>query len=75
MEIEELQEEIEILKKRINNLERKENIRKAHSYFKMIIKIIIIALIVFGIWYGYNYVVNEIPNIVDDKIKSIIPTF
>ena len=72
-DIEDLKEEIDILKKRISVLEGKENRRKAYSYFKIIIKIILILLIIFGIWKGYNYIVNEIPNMINDSIKNLNP--
>ena len=70
-ELDSLKEEIEILTKRVNILEKKENIRKAHTYFKIIIKILLICLIVFGIWKSYDYVVNGIPDLIEDKVKSI----
>ena len=72
-DIEELEEEIKLLKKRISILEGKENRRKAFGYFKIIIKIIIIGLITYGLWQGYNYVVNEIPKLIENKVSDINP--
>ncbi len=70
-EIERLEEEILVLQKRISVLEGKENRRKAFGYIKLIGKIISICLIVFGIWKGYDYVVNGIPQLIEDKISNI----
>ena len=72
-EIEDLQEEIELLKKRISVLEASENRRKALTYTKMIAKIISVCLIVAGLWIGYNYVVKEIPNLVKNQVKELNP--
>ncbi len=71
--IDDLYEEIKLLKKRINILEGKENRRKALSYMKMIIKIISFCLLLFGIWKGYDYVVNEIPNLIKNEINELNP--
>ncbi len=72
-EVEKLKSEIELLKKRINSLEGRENRRRAFKYFKMIIKICLIGLILFGIWRGYDYMVNGIPNIIEEKISDLNP--
>ena len=72
-DIEKLEEEITILKKRISVLERKENNRKALSYIKIIIKVILIVAFLFGIWRGYEYLVHEIPNMMEEKIKDLNP--
>jgi len=72
-DIEKLEEEIIILKKRISVLERKENNRKALSYIKIIIKVILIVAFLFGIWRGYEYLVHEIPNMMEEKIKDLNP--
>ena len=69
----ELQNEIEALNKRISILEKHENKRKAFSYLKLIIKILLIGAIIFGIWRGYEYVVHEIPNMMEEKIKDLNP--
>ena len=70
-EILELKEEIKVLEKRIDALERSNNNRKAAIYFKAIVKVCLLLLVVFGIWRGYEYVKNEIPNLIDDKVKEI----
>ena len=68
----ELQEEIDILKKRIASLEAKDNRRRAGNYVKILVKGLLIVGILFGIWYGYNYVVHEIPNIIEQTVKEKI---
>ncbi len=72
-EIEELKEEIEVLNKRIGILERKENNRRALNYIKIIIKVVLIVAALYGIWRGYEYVVHEIPNMLEEKIKDLNP--
>ena len=72
-DIEKLEEEVLLLKKRISILEGKENRRKAWGYFKIIVKIVIVLLIVFGIWKAYDYVSNDVPKLIEDKVRSINP--
>ncbi len=72
-EIEDLQEEIKYLEKRISNLEKNENRRKAVKYIKIIAKIIFYGLIVYLLWRGYDYVVNGIPDMLNEKIQSLNP--
>ena len=69
----ELQQEIDTLNKRISVLEKKENRRKSLTYLKLIIKLLLIGAIIFGIWRGYEYVVHEIPNMMEEKIKDLNP--
>ncbi len=72
-DIEKLEEEVLLLKKRISILEGKENRRKAFGYIKWIVKILSILLILFGIWKAYDYVSNDVPKFIEDKISSINP--
>ena len=72
-EIRELKQEITILNKKVELLEKKENKRKAYFYLKLLLKIILILGVAYGIWQGYEYVVREIPNIMEEKIKEINP--
>ncbi len=72
-DIEKLEEEVLLLKKRISILEGKENRRKAFGYIKLIVKILLILLILFGIWKAYDYVSNDVPKLIEDKISSINP--
>ena len=72
-DIDELEDEIEYLKKRVSILEKKDNRRTSFKYLKIIIKILFYGLIIFGIWKGYDYVVNGLPNMINDKIREINP--
>ena len=72
-ELLDLKNEVEILNKRISVLEKHENRRKSLAYLKVLIKMILIGAIIFGIWRGYEYVVHEIPNMMEEKIKSFNP--
>lgn len=69
--IEELNEEIELLSKRIEILEKRENRRRAFFYTKLIIKIVLIVVILFGAYQGYQYVVKEMPTMMEEKIKEL----
>ena len=72
-EVMELKDEIELLNERISILEKRDNRRRSLSYIKIIIKIVLIGAIIFGIWRGYEYVVHEIPNMMEEKIKDLNP--
>lgn len=72
-EVLELNEKIELLNERISILEKRDNRRRSFAYIRVIIKIIIIGAILFGIWKGYEYVVHEIPNMMEEKIKDLNP--
>ena len=72
-EIEKLEAEIVLLKKRIDVLEKTESRRKALKYLKILIKVLVIGALIFGIWKSYDYVVNGIPNLIEEKIKDINP--
>ena len=70
-EIDELKEEIKNLNERIDALEKVNRHRKAFKYAKAILKVCLLLLSVYAIWRGYEYVVNEVPKVVDEKIKEI----
>ena len=72
-EIEKLEQEVTLLKKKISILEAKENKRQAFKYLKIFVKLALTIVLLFGIWKGYNYVVNELPNIMEDKINDLNP--
>ena len=72
-EIRDLRQEISILSKKVELLEKKENQRRALFYLRLLFKIILILGVAYGIWKGYEYVVQEIPNIMEEKIKEINP--
>ncbi len=70
-EIMELKEEIGFLSHRIEILEKTEKKRHAFFYVKILVKVILILLSVYGIWKGYEYLSKEIPSIMEEKIKEI----
>ena len=72
-ELIELKDEIALLNERIRVLEKRDNRRRSLAYVKIIIKIIITCAIIFGIWKGYEYIVHEIPNMMEEKIKDLNP--
>ena len=69
----ELRNELDVLNERISILEKRDSRRRSFIYLKVLFKLILIGAIVFGIWRGYEYVVHEIPNMMEDKIKSLNP--
>lgn len=71
--IEELQSEIEKLSKRVAELEKSHRRQKAYKYLKLLIKLVIIGAIVFGIWKAYDYIKTDLPNKIEEKVKSLIP--
>lgn len=72
-EIEKLEQEVTLLKKKISILEAKENKRQAFKYLKIFVKLALTIVLLFGIWKGYNYIVNELPNIMEEKINDLNP--
>ena len=72
-EIEKLEQEVILLKKKISILEAKENKRQAFKYLKIFVKLALTIVLLFGIWKGYNYIVNELPNIMEEKINDLNP--
>lgn len=71
--IEELQSEIEKLSKRVAELEKSHRRQKAYKYLKLLIKLVVIGAIVFGIWRAYDYIKTDLPNKIEEKVKSLIP--
>ncbi len=72
-EIEELREEVDLLTRKVELLEKKENQRKAMFYVKLLIKVILILVTIYGAYRAYDYVVKELPSIIDEKIKDLNP--
>ena len=72
-EIEVLREEVNLLARKVEILEKKENHRKAYAYLKVLVKVILIAALSYGVYWGYKYAVKEIPNIIEEKIKDLNP--
>ncbi len=65
----ELKEEIKILTERISVLEKRENRRRSLGYLKILFKVLLLGLFIFGLFKGYNYIVHDLPTIIDEKIK------
>ena len=69
----ELKEQIEYLTKRIEILEHIEKKRKAFFYVKLLFKIIMLGLFVYSMWRGYEYLSKEIPRVLEEKLREVIP--
>ncbi len=73
-EVMELREEIDVLKERINVLEKQERNRKTLNYVKLGIRLIIFLAAIYGALKGYEYLSKEVPQLINDKIKEINPS-
>ena len=71
-EIESLQMEVNVLKERVNVLEKRERKRKAARLIGIMLKIIFYCSVLIGLWIGYQYVSN-IPSMLSEKIKDANP--
>ncbi len=71
-EIMALKDEISLLTKKVEILERKENRRKSYAYVRVLVKGLLIVALAFGVYWGYKYVVN-LPNIIIEKVKETNP--
>ena len=69
-EVEALREEVNLLARKVEILESKENKRKAMTYVKVLVKVILIASLAYGVYRGYDYIVHELPNIIVEKLKD-----
>ena len=72
-EIRSLKEEISLLTSNVELLERKERQRKAMLWVKLLLKIVLILASIYGIYRAYDYLVKEVPNIMEEKIKELNP--
>ncbi len=70
-EIDSLKEQITFLERRISELEKKENHRQVLKYLSLIWKILLIGAFAFGAWKAYDYVVNGIPKMIENKISDL----
>ncbi len=68
-----LMEEIDFLKKRVSILEKKESRRAAFKYLRIIGKSILVIAFAIASWKGYDYIVNGIPNMLEQKINELNP--
>ena len=66
-EVIELKEQVKELEDRIYVLERKEASRKVGHLIKILIYLVIIGGLIFGAFYGYNYVKNELPKLIENE--------
>ena len=72
----ELKEKIRILEKRIETIEKRELKRKVMTYVKSILISLAVGAASYLLWLGYRYVVNkinDIPNMLEEKVKEIDP--
>ena len=70
-EINDLKNEIKVLKKRKEILKNKENKRKIKKNINIIFKICLFLLFVYGVYKGYDYIKNIVPNMIENQIKEI----
>lgn len=70
-EIDDLKNEIKVLKKRIEILESNENKRKIAKNIHIIFKICLFLLFIYGAYKGYDYLKNVVPSMVENQIKEI----
>lgn len=69
-ELEELEEQVKELEDRVYKLEKHEASRRVKSSIKLLITILMIGAAIFGIFYAYNYVTNELPKIIENEVKE-----
>ena len=69
-ELNELQEQVRILEDRVYVLERQEATIKVKSWVKLLFKVLILVAVVVGAFFAYNYVVDELPKLIENKIKE-----
>lgn len=72
-EVEKLRTEILVLKERINILEGKEHRRGITKSIRGLFHIILMLGGALLIWKGYDYVTNEVPNYLDEKVSELNP--
>jgi hypothetical protein len=73
LELQALKEEVSLLTQKVEILEKKENRRKAFTYVKILVKVILILGAMYGIYWGYQYLSKELPRMMEEKIKEINP--
>ena len=72
-EVEKLRTEVMILKERISILEGKEHRRGIMKSIKGLFHIILMLGGALLIWKGYDYVTNEVPNYLEEKVNELNP--
>ena len=69
-ELNELQEQVKILEERVYVLERQEATRRVKNWIKILFKVLILVAVVIGSFLAYNFVVDELPKLIENKIKE-----
>ena len=69
-ELDELQEQVKLLEDRVYTLERRDAARRARGWLSILIKLLIIIALVFGAFYAYNYITNELPRMIENEVKE-----
>ena len=69
--IKELEDEIDSLEERLARLEKVDAKRRVLKLFKSIIVFLLLITIGYGIYRGYNYVKNELPKVIDEKVNDL----
>ena len=69
-ELNELKEQVRLLEDRVYVLERQEATRKVKTWVKILFKVLLLVALVVGAFYAYNYVVDELPKLIENKIKE-----
>lgn len=73
-QIQELKREIDLLNAKVESLENKEKKRKTLSYVRLLLKVAIILFSIYGLFWSYNYLVEEVPKILQEKVKDAFTT-
>ena len=68
--IEELEEKVAFLEKRIELLEKTEKKRKISKLLKFIVLVIFYSLALFSLWKAYDYIVHEVPNMINQEVEN-----
>ena len=69
-ELEELQEQVKLLEDRVYTLERRDASRRARGWLSILIKLLLFIALVFGAFYAYNYITNELPTMIENEVKE-----
>ena len=69
-ELEELEEQVKLLEDRIYVLERRDASRRARGWLKILFNLLLIGAVIFGVFYAYNYVINDLPKLIENQVKE-----
>jgi hypothetical protein len=73
-ELEELRKEVELLSNKVELLEQGEKKRKVGIYVKLLVKLAVLLFTIYGAFRAYDYLVTEIPKMLQEKINDAIPS-